>query len=211
VVSLSGRTWWGQGDFVKVVAVEPGGYLYAVEDVFSAEILRKIYGTDWNNLNYVRLDIGRNRRRLINCLELDYESEITALIKTQWMPYFEKHCGIKFKNNSNLFNINWWVDEPGFKPAMHTDGDKPSAIQIYLLPVDATNLGTTFFNSNNELDVLHRFCSTPNTGYLMFNQHQYLGSRKLLWHDMEQAVPESVMRLCFYVSLPEYELVEVGS
>lgn len=193
---------------IKITPVDPARYLWTIEDAFSAELLQEIRNTVWTDLSYRRLEIGFNRRRLIDTKEITFHLEITRLVQDKWMPYIEQQCGVKFQQNTDLYDTSWWLDEPGFQPAIHTDGDKPSAIQIYLLPWDRHDLGTTFFHDQEKKHVLHRFSSISNTGYLMFNTHLCQGERKLLWHDMERPVPESIMRLCFYVSLPSYELIK---
>jgi hypothetical protein len=153
---------------------------------------------------YQRQRIGMNRRRLIDNKFLPFDILAHELIIEKLRPSVEVTCGVKFVDYK-CWSLNWWVDEPGFRPDMHHDGDLPSAIQIYLLPNNNNSLGTTFFNSPNWNDVMHQFPSVCNSGYLMFNNHSHNGVRKRLWHDMECAVPESVHRVCCYITLGSYE------
>lgn len=189
---------------MNIVPIESDGYLYAVSDVFSQYFVDKILATPWLDLPYNRLEIGRNKRREILAKNIPYWAELNQFIQQQLRPCIEEQCKVKFVDDK-FFSINWWVDEPGFKPAMHTDGNLPSAMQIYILTNNDESLGTTFFNTQSTDDVMHRFPSVFNTGYMMFNSHTVDGKRKLLWHDMECPVPPSVFRVCCYITLGGYQ------
>jgi hypothetical protein len=187
-----------------IESVDDQGYLYSVTDIFPADLLFQITSCSWPDMAYQRQQIGFNRRRQIDDNCLPFHQTVHDLIKEKLKPSIEVTCGVKFVGNE-FWSLNWWLDEPGFRPAMHCDGDKPSAMQIYLLPNNDRSLGTTFFNSSDPNDVMHRFPSVCNSGYLMFNKHSRNGVRKLLWHDMECAVPDAIHRVCCYISLGSYE------
>lgn len=174
------------------------GHLYAVEDVFPQALLDQIFNVDWTALEYTRLSIGSSLRREI----MFNSNNIYEYIRDSITPQVEQACQVKFTDLQQSA-INWWIDEPGFRPRMHTDGDKPSALQIYLQP-DRTDLGTAFYSTSNTKDLTHYFASCPNTGYIMFNSHE---PRPELWHDMQQPVPEGVLRLCLYISFGPYVTV----
>jgi hypothetical protein len=185
-----------------IKSVEPDGYLYSVTDCFSTNILEQILNTDWLSLPYNRLSIGSGRRRHIHNQCLHFAESVNQSI-SQDRALIQTQCNIVF-TPGQYFGVDWWVDEPGFKPQLHCDGDLPTALQIYFLPIDNPTLGTTFFNSQSANDILHRFLSESNTGYLMFNSHTCNGVRKLLWHDMERPVPENNYRVCCYITLGTY-------
>lgn len=184
-------------------SVEPNGYLYSAIDCFPADLITHIVNTDWLSLPYERLDIGFKLRRLIESQNLPFADLITRPLIQEILELIQAQCNITFSND-HFFNINWWVDEPGFKPQMHSDGNLPAALQIYFLPVDNLLLGTTFFNSKRTNDILYRFLSKTNTGYIMLNSHLCNGVKKILWHDMEHSVPENTYRVCCYIPLGNY-------
>jgi hypothetical protein len=149
------------------------------------------------------LEIGRNKRRAFFGSDLPFFFDVEDYARKTLRLQIEQACGVKFVDDK-YWSLNWWMDEPGFRPSMHYDGTLPSAMQIYLLPDNDTTLGTTFFNTDSYSDVMHRFPSVSNTGYLMLNSHTSGGVKKLLWHDMEREVPESVQRICCYITLGGY-------
>jgi hypothetical protein len=186
-----------------IQSVDSCGYLYSVTEVFPSNILSQITSCAWNTVSYRRLEIGKNNRRRIHDSELLFDSDVNDYVLGTLRPQIEQACVVKFVDDK-YWSLSWWMDEPGFRPKMHHDGTLPSAMQIYLLPNNDTTLGTTFFNTDSHSDVMHRFPSISNTGYLMFNSHTCGGVKKLLWHDMEREVPESVQRICCYITLGDY-------
>jgi hypothetical protein len=183
---------------MQIEPITTTGHLYAVRDVFPADIAEQINLTDWTDINYTRLSIGFACRR-----QLEYSTNTNPeLFNYIWhviVPQIQQECGVEFIDLSQSA-VTWWLDEPGFRPGMHTDGDKPSAMQVYWEP-DCDTLGTAFYSTNNLCDLTHYFASRTNTGYLMFNTHE---PRPELWHDMQQSVPEGVVRLCLYISFGPY-------
>jgi hypothetical protein len=186
-----------------IQSVDSCGSLYSVTEVFPGNILSQITSCAWDTASYQQLEIGKNKRRQIHGSDLLFDSDVNDYVLGTLRPQIEQECGVKFVDDK-YWSLNWWMDEPGFRPIMHCDGTLPSAMQIYLLPDNDTTLGTTFFNTDSHSDVMHRFSSVSNTGYLMFNAHTCSGVKKLLWHDMEREVPESVQRICCYVTLGDY-------
>jgi hypothetical protein len=179
------------------------GYLYSIEQVMPPELLESISKTDWANRSYNRLEIGRGRRR-----QLDYQVELDQAVNdyccTELARAIELACQIRFTGQSEQ-SFQYWIDEPGFRPAMHTDGDLASAVQIYLQADGRLDLGTAFYHSADPQDLTHTFASRPNTGYVMLNQPE--PGRPALWHDMTQAVPAGSFRLCLYLTLGRYQRV----
>ena len=78
-------------------------------------------------------------------------------------------------------------------------------MQIYWHPQDRCDLGTVFYHDPTKQKILHEFTSHPNSGYLMFNAHEYHGQQPQLWHDMSRPVPDNVMRLSSYLWLGPYK------
>jgi hypothetical protein len=179
-------------------------YLYAVEQVLPEELFNSIQAQDWPSRPYTRLTIGWGRRRRINHDPVQ-ETAVNDYFYNQLKTTIEHECGLQFTDTQQS-SFQYWLDEPGFRPAMHTDGDLASAVQIYLWSNGRSDLGTAFYHSQDPHTVLHTFDSRPNTGYIMFNQPE--AERPMLWHDMTQAVPPDLVRLCLYVTFGCYQRVQ---
>ena len=185
---------------MQIEPIVTTGHLYAVSNVFPTAIADQLDRTDWTQFNYTRLAIGSARRRQLQ-YDTDANPAMFAHIWQSVLPQIQQECGVEFTDLTQSA-VTWWLDEPGFRPRMHTDGNKPSALQVYWHP-DREDLGTAFYSSSNVKDLIHYFVSSPNTGYLMFNTHQ---PRPELWHDMTKPVPADVLRLCLYISFGPYVL-----
>lgn len=92
---------------------------------------------------------------------------------------------------------HFWIDQPGFTVAMHTDGHVPTAMQIYW-SVPGPEYGTGFYQYKNPDSLLYQFTSRPNTGYIMLNHPDPDGSQPLLWHAMLRPVPAGHIRVSSY-------------
>jgi|TARA_B110000263_G_C14967931_1_gene355658 hypothetical protein len=90
------------------------------------------------------------------------------------LPYINETLGYKW---NDVAGTRFWLDFPGFKCPLHLDGDLPIAMQLFWTGERATS----FYNSNNENDLLFEFPMTPNTGYLMLNP---VPTENTLWHGM---------------------------
>jgi hypothetical protein len=204
---------------MNIATVIPG-YLYAVDQVLPPQLLSLIAQIDWPARSARQLDIGQGLRRQIEYSD-STDRTVNNYCFTQLKQAIEQACCIKFTGRPAEESAQYWLDLPGFRPAMHTDGDLPSAVQIYLQSADRTDLGTAFYPEGIKLDdadhyrlihtgadpvypaPLHVFASKPNSGYVMLNQPE--PNRPELWHDMTQAVPKGMLRLCLYVTLGPYQ------
>lgn len=184
---------------MQLTSVLNSGHLYAVDQAFPKEIADLVDTYDWLSADYTRISIGRNRRRLLT-YNVKRDMVFDHWARNKILPEVERVCGITFTDNSQ-YCFDWWLDEPGFKPAMHTDGDKPGAMQIYWLPTDRNDLGTAFYSTSDTKDLTYYFANLPNTGYMMLNAHD---PRPMLWHDMQKEVPENCVRLSLYLSFGPY-------
>jgi hypothetical protein len=187
---------------MQLTPILPCGHLYAVENVFPKEIADRVADYNWASADYTKLTIGKQRRRLLK-YNANRDEILYQWIRQHLIPTIEQACSVKFLDGTQ-YSFTWWVDEPGFKPDIHTDGDKPSAMQLYWLPTDRNDLGTAFYSTNDTKDVIHYFANRPNSGYLMFNTHK---PRPMLWHDMQIEVPEGCLRLCLYLSFGPYQVL----
>tara|TARA_B110000503_G_scaffold104974_1_gene156662 strand:+ start:876 stop:1439 length:564 start_codon:yes stop_codon:yes gene_type:complete len=175
------------------------GHLYIASNIFPQWLVDQVNTVDWLSAAYDRVEIGNFKRRSL-IYNPARDDEFDKYARDVIAPQIERECGITF-TDTQYHSFNLWIDEPGFKPRMHTDGDLHSALQIYWLPSDRTDLGTAFYSTNQIQDLTHYFPNIPNTGYLMLNSHE---PRPKMWHDMEQKVPEGVLRLCLYITFGPY-------
>jgi hypothetical protein len=186
---------------VNISPIIPG-YLYTVDSVFPKHLLSLINSIDWPARPACQLDIGWGLRRQIEHSDVT-DHTVNDYCFAELKTAIEQACSVKFTGPTAQQGFQYWLDLPGFRPAIHTDGDLPSAVQIYLQPTDRTDLGTAFYHTAQADSEIHQFDSRPNSGYIMLNQPEL--NRPALWHDMTQAVPEGVVRLCLYVTLGQYQ------
>lgn len=186
---------------MKLTSLVEDNYLYGITEFLPREMVREVISISWIDLPYDRLDIGRQRRRNLH-LTTDFFTRAEHYVRDILVPQIESECGVKFTGQAC---VNWWVDEPGFRPAIHHDGDVEANALIYWLPTDRQDLGTSFYHDQECNEIIYQFPNVPNTGYLMFKPKTHIGVDKLLWHDMEQAVPEGVTRLVTHIWFGPYQ------
>jgi hypothetical protein len=71
----------------------------------------------------------------------------------------------------------------------------PGAIQITWT---GHNLGTAFYHYNNPAALRYQVEAVPNAGYLIINNADSTGYRKLQWHGMLTPVPANSLRVSSY-------------
>jgi hypothetical protein len=186
---------------MRLTPIDSDQHLWAAAQVFPPEIATVINSITWGTQPGQQLkEIGRGLRRSVT-YEPERDQAIDQYARQHLVPAIQQQCGIEFTELATGFNLQVWIDLPGFRPHMHTDGDKPSALQVYWTPEADTSLGTAFYTTSNRSTREHYFASEPNTGYLLLNTHE---PRRLLWHDMERHVPVDIERMCLYFSFGAY-------
>ena len=183
----------GVGVFMQITSVDQDNNLFFIEDVFPQTLVEKILSTDWMTLPWQRQE-GQEmwaRRRILNHA-IPWSQEWDQCCEQLW-PTISKAIGFKV---TNYQGTAWWVDEPGFTCAMHTDGEMPGAMQMTW--VGNTELGTAFYHYKNSNTLRHQFKVVPNTGYIMINRLQPNNFRLLQWHAMLTPVPANQYRLSSY-------------
>ena len=80
---------------------------------------------------------------------------------------------------------------------MCKNGELPGAIQMYWIGA-SQDLGTTWYHYKDQNMIRHSFKFKPNTGYIMINQSDPDGYRKLQWHGMLTPVPANSFRVSSY-------------
>lgn len=175
--------------------------LYRVTEVLPIDLLEKLVELNWNNFLYDTDDRLPNRKSIhlhgINSLITQAEQYIHNLEKQ-----IEETCNIHFTRDEYI-NTSWWYDLPGFKIALHTDGELSSTLQLFL-SAPGDQYGTKFYNTKHHTDVRYDFPFIPNTGYLMLNGPQPNGIRPQQWHGMLNPVPAGTYRLTSYTRFGTY-------
>jgi hypothetical protein len=178
---------------MQITPVDQDNNLFAVTDVFPQTLVDQIISTDWLSLPWKRQQ-GQElwARRCIDNSALSWSHEWDQRCQHLW-SVIGQEIGYKL---SNYQGTAWWLDEPGFTCTMHTDGEMPGAMQMTW--IGDKNLGTVFYYYKNSNSLRHQFVVSPNTGYIMINQLQPEGYRKLQWHDMPTPVPQNQFRVSSY-------------
>ena len=176
----------------KFTAIDPDRRVWAVEDLLEPEQVQDLLSLDWLNLPWVRGG-GQETwvRRSIDWQDPDVQ-RVSRYI-TDRLPVINQGLGTEFTACGGQF----WLDEPGFTVAMHTDGELRNTMQIYWVNA-SDDYGTGFYYHKNRSHLMHQFASKTNTGYIMLNNVNADGSQPLLWHGMFNPVPAGHYRLSSY-------------
>jgi len=182
----------GTGAPMQITAVDQDHNLFRVTDVFPHSLVEKILTTDWMNLPWQPQEGQENwARRRINNQALEWNQEWDQCCQELWPDIgatldspIEKYQGTA-----------WWVDQPGFICSIHTDGEMPGAMQMTWI---GHNLGTAFYHYKDSAAPRHQFEVVANAGYIMINNPDTTGYRKLQWHGMLTPVPADSFRVSSY-------------
>lgn len=181
---------------MQVTAIDHYHNLFLIENVFPKNIVEQVLATDWLSLPWQRQQ-GQEHwlRRRIDNLAVEWIDEWDQSLQ-QLLPMIEYQTGINLQMASTQ-NTAWWLDEPGFTCAMHTDGEMPGAMQLTWIGANS-QLATAFYHYKNPESLRHQFEFKPNTGYIMINSPDKNLARHLQWHAMLNPVPVNSFRLTSY-------------
>lgn len=184
---------------MQITSVDHYCDLFVIQDVVPESLVKKIITTPWLDLPWQRQEGQESwTRRRIDNQSLHWIAEWDQWFE-QHMPMIEQGIGRKLRGYQGTA---WWLDEPGFTCAMHTDGEMPGAMQLTWIG-NHPDLGTAFYHYKNPDTLRYQFPMQPNAGYIMINSLDSSGSRHLQWHAMLTPVPENSFRLCSYSWLSE--------
>lgn len=173
-----------------ITPVDQDRNLFRVEGVFSQDMVHKVLSTPWLELDWTRQEGQENwARRRIKDSAIPWLAQWNQEFSTAWHQISEQ-TGIPMEN---YMGTAFWVDEPGFTCSMHTDGELPGSLHLTWI-----GAGTTFYWYKDSNAVRYQTPSYPNAGYIMINQPDDTGYRRLLWHDMPYPVPQNSFRLTTY-------------
>jgi len=180
----------GTGTLMQITAVDQDHNLFRVTDVFPQSLVQKVLDTDWVNLPW-RPQEGHQKRRSIDNESLAWNQEWNQYCEELW----PRIGTILDRSLSQYTGTAWWIDEPGFICGIHTDGEMAGAMQMTWI---GHNLGTVFYHYKDRKQIRYQFIAEPNAGYLMINNPDPTGYRKLQWHGMLTPVPANSIRVSSY-------------
>jgi len=179
---------------MQITAVDSEHNLFCVQDVFSSDLVGQVLATPWLDMPWERQSGQENwaRRRIHN----------NAI---SWLTQWDQELGQSWTTIQQQLNIKlapysgtaFWVDEPGFTCGLHTDGELPGSLHMPWI-----GAGTSFYWYKDPETLRYQVPSLPNSGYIMINQADSTGFRKLIWHGMLTPVPQDTFRLTSYTWLP---------
>jgi hypothetical protein len=178
---------------MKITPVDHYNDLFYIESVISKELEQKILNTSWLELAWDKQE-GQDHmsRRRIRNSELEWIHEFDQAI-VSYKDQIIQDCDIQdFWYLSTVF----WVDEPGFRCGIHTDGTLPGSIQLNW--IGNIDLGTVFYHDDQGTQTRQRFISQSNQGYIMINLPNSDGNRHLQWHGMTNPIPSDTYRVTSY-------------
>ena len=183
---------------MQITPVDQDANLFAVTEMIPQSLVDKILQTPWLNLTYHMEPSNRDLRRRVHNNQLSWIDEWHECIDQAW-PDIIKHTGCEHLEYFNLDGsaTGFWIDMPTYTCPMHTDGELPGAIQMYWIGA-SDDLGTTWYHYKDPNTIRYSFKFKPNTGYIMINQPDCEGYRKLQWHGMLTPVPDNSFRVSSY-------------
>ena len=184
---------------MQIAPIDQDNNLFEIINLIPQSLVEKITQTPWLNLEYTLEDGHKKLRRRINKdRQLPWIDEFHACIDQAWETIV-KHTGCDHLEYLNLDGsaTGFWIDMPTYTCSIHTDGELPGAIQMYWIGA-SEDLGTTWYHYNDPITIRHSFEFKPNTGYIMINQQNPNGYRKLQWHGMLTPVPDNSFRVSSY-------------
>lgn len=173
-----------------MLPVDQENNLFRITDVFPSHIVALVMNESWLDLDWQRQE-GQERwpRRRINNSAIPWINQWDSHLESIW-PKIQSSLEIEIRSYSGTA---FWIDEPGFTCAMHTDGEMPGSVHLTW-----RGAGTTFYWYKSEDAVRYQVPAQINAGYVMINQSDSQGYRKLLWHAMLDPVPKNTYRLTSY-------------
>lgn len=181
---------------MQIQPINADSTLFSITDAFSKSIVDQL-----NTLVWTELPCRSNDTKYRSIITLPYllEEKIRQHAVDVIFPVVEQAKNIKFKK-INDFSLICWINHPGFRSGVHTDGTVPATMQIFWEPSGNADWGTCFCNSININDVLHYFPSIQNTGYFTLAKT----AQHPLWHGTAKPLSPGVLRISLMFVLGDY-------
>ena len=179
---------------MQIKPVDQDNNLFEIFNLIPQALVDKVLQTPWANLKYSLEDGNRELRKRIHNDQLPWINEWHNSIRKQ-LGSIVQQTGCDHLTYSDT---GFWIDEATYTCPIHTDGELPGAIQMYWLGAN-TDIGTTWYQYRDHLDSIRHCCEfITNTGYIMINNPESNGYRKLQWHGMLTPVPDNSFRVSSY-------------
>jgi len=180
---------------MNIQPVDSTNNLFSIVDVVPDDLVKQIVNTDWMSLDYTRglLQETWPRRRITDSA-IPWLDQWETHLRSVWDQIIHSIQSDPPVQYLGYGSTAWWVDEPGFDCAMHTDGELPGTMQLYWIGDD--DQGTGFYHSNNVKDLRHQFEFVPNRGYIAVRDPQ--------WHAMLKTVRPGQFRVSSYSWIVPY-------
>ena len=171
-----------------ITPVDSENNLFRVEHAVSDQLAELVEATDWMALPWQPQEGQESwARRLIDNQAIPWINQWHNEMIQNW-PMIEQCIGRKLQY---YCGTAWWLDEPGFVCKMHTDGELPGSMHLTW-----RGPGTSFYWHNDPATLRYQTPEQPNAGYIMVNQTDAQGYRRLLWHAMLS--PSTTYRITSY-------------
>lgn len=173
-----------------IQAVDSENNLFRIADVFPQAIVDLVMAESWLDLDWQKQE-GQElwpRRRIKN-QSIAWISQWDNYLESVW-PDIQQQLGLTIQGYAGTA---FWLDEPGFTCALHTDGEMPGALHLTWI-----GTGTAFYWYKNLDSLRFQTPARANAGYIMINTPDVNKYRRLLWHGMLQPVPVNAFRLSTY-------------
>jgi len=181
---------------MQITPVDQDNNLFEIVDLVPQSLVDQITQTPWLSLHYKLEEGNRNLRRRVWNEQLPWINEWHDCIVQAW-DTIEKQSSCEHLICINSDSTAFWIDMPTYTCPVHTDGELPGAIQMYWVGSNL-DIGTTWYHYKDSTTIRHSFEFKPNTGYIMINQLETNGYRKLQWHGMLTPVPDNSYRVSSY-------------
>lgn len=177
---------------MKITPLNEHNTLFAVENIYPAELLVECQKQDIDNLPWEPLGAGiytqaQTPRRMLICDKPNPLAMLDDYIRAH-IPAIREATGKSISNCCTRV----WADYPGYAISKHLDNAEGVylTLQAYL-NIGDIELGTHFSNSNVDEEYQHAIPYLPNFGYIMVNTDYN-------YHGMIKPVPENFIRLSSY-------------
>lgn len=178
---------------MQITPVDDQHNLFQITNAVSQELAQLVLATDWLSLPWTKQPGQESwSRRLIDQESIPWIKHWHQEMKQLW-PAIEQRSSLPILP---YIKTAFWLDEPGFVCKMHTDGELPGSLHL-----NWQGPATCFYWHNDPTTIRYQAPAVANSGYLMINQLDDSGYRKLLWHDMPSPVAANTFRLTSYIWL----------
>jgi hypothetical protein len=178
---------------MQITPVDQDNNLFAVTDLIPQSLVDKITQTPWLALEYTLEEGNINLRRRVLDNQLPWVNEWNDCMTQAWYTIERKtDC-----SHLTYAGSGFWIDMPTYTCPLHTDGELSGSIQMYWVG-NTLDIGTTWYHYKDPDKIRHAFKFVPNTGYIMINNLEFSGYRKLQWHGMLTPVPDNSFRVSSY-------------